>query len=132
MLDDQQNDKLPALNTKDSLDTLNKKLNWNNKGWDWQAYGPLIQLSLQQQASIIPGNVSKPLLKTIYRNGTDTLTNDREDNQNRKQRFTTIDTPSDDAKQQIQQLVYESHCKMMPLEQMTPMVKRAAAPCWPW
>ena len=117
MLDDQHNTALTTVNGSDSLETLHRQLNWRDKGWNWPAYGPLIQLSLQQQAQVLPGNVSKPLLQTIYRTGTTSLSD-----ASYQHRFATVNAANTTIRQQIQQLVYDSHCQMMPLEQMAPMV----------
>lgn len=114
MLDNEQNAALDQLTPADNLAQIKSKLNWNDPGWNWSDYGPLIQSAVQQQSEIRSGNIARSQLQDIYRNGpASVVTSDR---------FRSFSSVTQEVRDTIQQQVYESHCKTMPLEHMTPMV----------
>ncbi|WP_432474423.1 ChaN family lipoprotein [Amphritea sp. HPY] len=114
MLDNEQNTALDKLTASDNLAQIKSKLNWSDSGWSWSDYGPLIQSAAQQQSEIRSGNIARPQLQEIYRNGPASIvTSDR---------FRSFSSVTQEVRNTIQQQVYESHCKTMPLEHMTPMV----------
>jgi len=114
MLNDKQNTALEQLSPSDSLKQIKSKLDWPDSGWNWSDYGPLIQSAVQQQSEIRSGNIARPQLQEIYRNGPASIvTSDR---------FRSFSLVTQEVRDTIQQHVYESHCKTMPLEHMTPMV----------
>lgn len=114
MLDNKQNTALEQLKPSDNLKQIKSKLNWSDSGWNWSDYGPLIQSAAQQQSEIRSGNIARPQLQEIYRNGPASIV--------KSDRFRSFSSVTQEVRDTIQQLVYESHCKTMPLEHMTPMV----------
>ncbi len=115
MLTDKQQNKIALLTSDDSLDQIHAKLSWNDKGWPWKDYAPLIQHSLSKGANISAGNINRAIIKQIYQQkNSDTLFN--------KVRFQTLKNISETAKEQILNQVFESHCQLMPKAQLAPMM----------
>ena len=114
MLDDSQQAAIEQLAPAAGLAQIKQALQWPSRGWDWQRYGPLFQLTLNAGASLVAGNVRSELLKQVYQTGEAALLP--------AQRFASLAVLSSAQRRQIQQQVYESHCEMMPLESLAPMV----------
>ncbi|MBN0988263.1 ChaN family lipoprotein [Amphritea pacifica] len=110
MLDEQQGKAINGLNSASSETQIQEQLHWNDHSWPWQDYGPLIGAALSHNNQLRAGNLSKPFLMQIYRSGVPD-----------QPRLTTVGGISQTIRSTIQQQVYESHCRTMPLEQMGPM-----------
>ena len=67
MLTDKQQNNIALLTSDDSKDQIRTKLAWNDKGWPWKDYAPLIQNSLKKGASISAGNIHRATINQIYR-----------------------------------------------------------------
>ena len=94
---------------------MHEKLQWNDKGWPWEDYGPLINIAVQQNAIITTGNISSALLKKIYRQGSSTP-------ELATARFNSMQSIPEQVKEKILDQVYESHCATMPKDKLTPML----------
>lgn len=114
MLDDSQQPLLSHLSKDDSLETLKQKLDWPQKGWQWDFYGPLIQRTLQADGVVVAGNVAVKKIKQIYASDPALL--------NKEKRFQTMGVLSASDRKAVQQQVFESHCELMPMETLLPMV----------
>ena len=112
MLDEKQAEHIDLLSPKSSEAQIQKKLNWNDSSWPWQDYGPLISAALEDQNQLKAGNLSKPVVMQIYQN-------DMPD----QARLTTVKAIPEAIKATMQQQVYDSHCQMIPLDQMGPMTQ---------
>lgn len=115
MLTDEQQLLVSTLQPSDTLKQMHQKLQWNDKGWPWKDYGPLINTAVQQGATITAGNISSALLKKIYLQGSATpeLTTTR---------FNSLALIPEFVREKILDQVYESHCATMPKEKLTPML----------
>lgn len=114
MLDDSQQDLLGGLSVEDSLADLKQKLQWPERGWDWESYGPLFKLVLERGGKVVAGNVSTKILKQVYQTGISGSASD--------DRFQSMTVLSAQEQAEIQQQIYKSHCEMMPFEKLAPMV----------
>lgn len=114
MLNDTQAPLIDSLKPNASLDDFKQQLQWPGKGWAWQDYGPLFQTVVQQGAALLAGNIDRQTISQLYSGGVDVLTD--------KQRFETVTAVSEKTTDSITELVFESHCKMMPREYLQPMV----------
>ncbi|SIS66458.1 ChaN family lipoprotein [Neptunomonas antarctica] len=115
MLTLEQQSKINTLNTDDTLEKMNQKLEWNDKGWPWNDYGPLIETAVRRHASIKAGNINTSTIKEIYRLASSQQTSSAAG-------FKTVEKISDKVKETILNQVYESHCQMMPRDQLVPML----------
>ncbi len=112
MLDETQAKHIDQLSAYSSNEEIQTTLNWNDGHWPWQDYGPLINAALKDHNQLNAGNISKPLIMQIYQQ---TLAE--------QPRLTTVKAIPIDIQKTIQQQVYDSHCQMMPLDQMGPMTQ---------
>ena len=116
MLTDEQQPLINTLQPSDTLDQMQHKLHWNDKGWPWKDYGPLINTAAQQGAAIAAGNINSALLKKIYLQGKSTP-------ELATARFNSMQSIPESVKEQILDQVYKSHCETMPKEKLTPMLQ---------
>ncbi|BBB29010.1 ChaN family lipoprotein [Neptunomonas japonica] len=115
MLTDEQQSNIALLSSTDSKDQIHRKLSWNDKGWPWKDYAPLIHNSLLKGANISAGNINRATIKQIYQQkNNDTLFNETP--------FKTLKNIPEVAKKQILNQVFESHCQLMPKAQLAPMM----------
>jgi uncharacterized iron-regulated protein len=115
MLTDKQQNNIASLTLNDSKDQIHKKLAWNDKGWPWKDYAPLIQFSLLKGAMINAGNIDRATIMQIYtQKNNDTLFS--------QARFRTSKNISKAAKDQILNQVFESHCQLMAKAKLVPMM----------
>lgn len=87
---------------------LPMRLDWDTDGWPWQYYGPVVQLALRTQTTVLAGNISADDVMQIYRNET----------------ASALDNPL--RQTQIDQLyrdIDSSHCGMLPESQFPAMVR---------
>lgn len=115
MLDDSQANLLAKLNREDQGGQLKQYLQWNDKAWPWEAYGPLIELAVSSGFKLSAGNLSRDQVKKIYQNGSELLKTD--------ERLKTALHIDDEVKQTLLTEIYEQHCKMMPKESLSPMLR---------
>lgn len=83
-------------------------LNWDTEGWPWQYYGPVVQLALRTQTTLLAGNISADNVMQIYRD----------------ESASALENPLRPA--QIDQLyrdIDSSHCGMLPESQFPAMVR---------
>lgn len=112
MLDEAQAKHIEQLSAHSSDEEIQTTLNWNDGHWPWQDYGPLINAALKDHNQLNSGNISKPLVMQIYQQ---TLAE--------QPRLSTVKAIPADIQKTIQQQVYDSHCQMIPLDQMGPMTQ---------
>lgn len=112
MLDEAQAEHIDQLSAHSSDEQIQTTLHWNDRSWPWQDYGPLISAALKDHNQLNAGNISKPLIMQIYQN---TLAE--------QPRLATVKTIPAAIQATIQQQVYDSHCQMIPLDQMGPMTQ---------
>jgi uncharacterized iron-regulated protein len=115
MMTMEQQSKINTLNTDDTLEEMNQKLEWNDKGWPWNDYGPLIETAVRRHAAIKAGNINTSTLQEIYRQASSQQVSSAAG-------FKTVEEISDKVKETILNQVYESHCQMMPRDQLAPML----------
>lgn len=115
MLTDEQQPLINTLQTSDTLQQLHEKLQWNDQGWPWEDYGPLIHTAVQKNARITAGNISATLLKTIY-------TQENASSALATTRFHSMQSILAPVRDKILDQVYESHCGAMPKDKLTPML----------
>lgn len=114
MLDDSQSSLLTALDREAQGNQLKQNLQWNDKGWAWESYGPLVELAVSSGFKLTAGNLSREQVKKIYQRGSEELTAD--------DRLTSALSVNDEIKQTLLTEIYEQHCKMMPRETLHPML----------
>ena len=115
MLTDQQQPLINTLTSSDTLEQMQQKLEWNDKGWPWEDYGPLINVAVQHNAIITAGNISKSIVHKLYQH-------QNADQQLSTSRFDTIKSIPESVKEVTLNQVYESHCASMPKDKLIPMV----------
>ncbi|MBE9399389.1 ChaN family lipoprotein [Pontibacterium sp. N1Y112] len=114
MLDESQSNATTIIQASDSDDELKKTLNWNEKGWPWEYYGPIVRQILSEDATLLVGNISRSKVRSIYKDGTEALITDS--------RFKTVLEMSNTIRSSLLDEIYEQHCEMMPRERLSPMV----------
>lgn len=114
MLDDSQQSGIDSLAGDDAELLVKEKLVWNEKGWPWADYGPLIRQSLQSGAVIESGNLAKTQIREIYRKGKDAVMTD--------DRLKTALLVTDAVREQLLDEIHIEHCEMMPKSNLNPMV----------
>ena len=114
MLDDSQSTLLAAVDREVKGSHLKHILQWNDKGWPWDAYGPLVEQALSNGHKLVAGNLSREQVKKIYKSGSEALTADK--------RLKSALQVDEDVKQALLTEIYEQHCKMMPREALSPML----------
>lgn len=68
MLDESVADVLPKLYSLGEMNdaVLKEFLEWDDAGWEWQFYGPLIAAAYEAQVSIVAGNISRATVGAVY------------------------------------------------------------------
>lgn len=69
MLDASQADSVAQLNAGVSVvqESLAEFLSWDEEGWDWEFYGPLVGLAASNGIPIVAGNISRQQMSEVYR-----------------------------------------------------------------
>jgi len=98
---------LPALQ-QSSLDEVREHLLWDNDGWDWEFYGPLLGSALSAQVEISAANISGDEMMKVYGEPSPAEIADVLDEQTMAALARDID---------------ESHCGMLPESQFPAMVR---------
>lgn len=70
MMDESISQALPALRDKNGMDNAALKdfLQWDDEGWDWQFYGPLIAAAYDAKITLAAGNISRETVGAVYAN----------------------------------------------------------------
>lgn len=50
----------------ESDDDLKSYIDWDNDGWEWAFYGPLIKAALQKSVPLYAGNISTETMREVY------------------------------------------------------------------
>ncbi|GJM13437.1 MAG: hypothetical protein DHS20C12_18400 [Pseudohongiella sp.] len=91
-----------------NLEQINQRLQWDNDGWNWNFYGPLLNSALQAGVSINAANISNEEMMQVYAAPTSAEIEGILDAQTMVALETDID---------------ESHCGMLPESQFPAMVR---------
>jgi uncharacterized iron-regulated protein len=91
-----------------SLDELKQYLDWDEEGWDWSFYGPLLFDVLQARIEIDAANISNETMMLVYR---EPLAGEIAE---------VLDTTIVD---QLNADIDESHCGLLPASQFPAMVR---------
>lgn len=91
-----------------SLDQLKDQLEWDDAGWDWTFYGPLIAVSLEAGVQIRAANISRAQVSEVYGQPLD------------PEVAGVLDGPAID---RLNVEIDESHCGMLPPSQFPAMVR---------
>lgn len=86
---------------------LQEYLSWDDEGWPWQFYGPLVEHTFRAGLPILAGNISRDSISMIYADG-------------------EAEAPqvlSEPAIEQLHVDIDESHCGMLPESQFPAMVR---------
>ncbi len=92
----------------DSLDEINEYLLWDNEGWDWDYYGPLIRSTLLAGVSISAANISDETIMQVYGEPTT---------------LEIVDILSEQTMLALKKDIDESHCGLLPESQFPAMVR---------
>lgn len=90
-----------------SREELRNALSWDEQGWDWAFYGPIIQDSLLSGAAVRSANISNEEMMAVYAAQTDSATEG---------------ILGDAQVQRLHKEIDESHCGMLPESQFPAMV----------
>lgn len=91
-----------------SLEAINNHLEWNNEGWNWAFYGPLLQSALSADVDVMAANISDEEVKQIYADPTPS-------------ELATI--LNEQAMVTLEKEIDESHCGLLPESQFPAMVR---------
>ena len=92
----------------DNLDSLKAHLEWDDEGWDWSFYGPLIYSSYISGVGLAASNITNSRMMEIY--GLDELPSE-------------LDIFDDLTMTRLMQDIDESHCGLLPESQFPAMVR---------
>jgi uncharacterized iron-regulated protein len=109
MIDSSSDDLLQTIQQQDfnSLDELKNYLEWDEEGWDWPFYGPLILDSLQAGIVVRSANISNQRVGEIYGQPLDQGV------------ASVLDAA---AIEQLNEEIDASHCNLLPASQFPAMV----------
>lgn len=111
--------KLADFRAKHHTDTKNlgTVLQWKKRGWgDWRAYKPIFDVAYKYRLGIVAGNLDTSLVRSMARGGVGVLGDDR-------QRALFLNEPYSAAQRTVMlDLLFESHCKLMPRKHLAPML----------
>ncbi|WMW79002.1 ChaN family lipoprotein [Undibacterium cyanobacteriorum] len=113
MLDESQDNLIAKLQASMNLEEMKTALNWPQKGWDWESYGPLFWESMQNQA-LSSGNISRALISSIYKDGKNVLSV--------TPRLASALQQSEGVQKYLLDQIYASHCGMQSRESLQPML----------
>lgn len=100
--DQQPSHLLPA---NSHADTLQAALNWNDKGWPWALYGPVITTAVNQATELVAGNINRETVSAIA--------------MGQQQVEHTLPSTTTDW---LLEQVFSGHCGLMPKQHLQPMV----------
>ncbi len=100
----------------DNTEDLGAALDWNKRGWpDWKYYQPIAKVAFTHNLPIIAGDLPRKLQRSIARKGKSILSAIKQ-----QQLFLNINYTKDQ-KASLDEVLFESHCKLMPKKAMAPM-----------
>ncbi len=110
MMSSDQQSLLPGLSSMqaDSLDAINDYLEWDNDGWDWNYYGPLVHSVMQAGVTINAANISNEEMMQVYGEPTPEE---------------IAEVLDGDTMAALEKDIDESHCGMLPESQFPAMVR---------
>ncbi len=110
MLDSSQQDSLASVTAAvlQSPDALKVHLQWDEAGWNWEYYGPMLYELLQKEVAVRIGNISSDEMMAIYGG---------------EAREAIKDVLSQEQLQRLEQEIDESHCGMLPASQFASMLR---------
>lgn len=97
-----------SLSAQSSLEQVNEYLQWDNDGWNWDYYGPLLYRAMQAGVSINAANISNEEMMQVY--GEPTVA----------EIAAVLDEQTMLA---LEKDIDESHCGMLPESQFPAMVR---------
>ncbi len=100
--------------SKMSEEALKLHLKWDEKSWKWEHYGGLFYQVVSHPARLLAGNIDRAQMMRIYKEGESAL--------QASERFASMKSIDARQRQAILDLVFESHCEVMPRESLGPMV----------
>ncbi len=83
-------------------------MQWDSEGWDWNFYGPLLQLAVLNQVPLAAANISNETMRSVY---------GAEPDQNAEEFLSPA------VLEQLNSDIDESHCGMLPESQFPSMVR---------
>ena len=92
----------------DSLDAINDYLEWDNDGWDWNYYGPLVRSAMQAGVAINAANISNEEMMRVYGEPTPAE---------------VAEVLDEETMAALEKDIDESHCGMLPESQFPAMVR---------
>lgn len=101
---------------------LGRVLDWGGSGWpEWAIYQPIAEVALRRGLQQYPGNIERPIIRTVMQDGFGGLPNVT------AQVLATNARWTDDDAQALKTELVDSHCGVMPEGMMRPMglVQRA-------
>lgn len=110
MMSSEQQPLLSGLSSmqRSSLDEINDYLEWDNDGWNWNYYGPLVRSAIGSGAMVSAANISNEEMMQVY--GQPTLD-------------TVADVLDESTMAALEKDIDESHCGMLPESQFPAMVR---------
>lgn len=110
MMDSGYTDRLEKIQQQQFSDSsaLKDYLQWDDEGWDWDFYGPIIQALVTAGIPLAAGNLSADEVQQVYR-------------QTELQSVTSVLDAA--AVEQLHKEIDESHCQMLPQSQFPAMVR---------
>ncbi len=108
--------KLDHKTPRNQLPALGKSLKWEKRGWGkWSMYQPIFKTALALNAIVMPGNIDRADTKRIGRKGMKAITQSEKSNWSLDVAYSKSQTLV------IDDLLFESHCKLVPKQALSPM-----------
>jgi len=92
----------------DNGNDLKAYLNWDEEGWDWEFYGPLIEAGYEAEVALAAGNITNSRMSEVY--GFESLP-------------VEFDVLDESTIEQLYVDIDESHCGLLPESQFPAMVR---------
>ncbi len=92
----------------ESPEGLRNYLQWDENGWDWEFYGPLLETALTSGKPIRAGNISDATMGQVYGSELDPKTR------------SVLDAS---AQERLHEIIDESHCGLLPESQFPAMAR---------
>jgi uncharacterized iron-regulated protein len=110
MLSEESQDSLDAIGQQNfaSDDQLKSFIEWDEQGWNWNFYGPLVKLAVDSETDIAAGNISRQRMTAVY--GDEELSE--------QWQFLGAEVLA-----RLTQDIDDSHCGMLPESQFPAMVR---------
>lgn len=110
MLTADQQDLADALDPAEasSLESLKQALNWDEQGWDWNFYGPLLQSVVAADIAVFAANISTAMMMEAYQKS---LADE------------VLTALNQETLAQLNHDIDESHCGLLPESQFPSMVR---------